>query len=88
MVGCIFHLGRYRVNMVSMSDQDKTVLTRKGKRGPAPTGKGELVGVRVQPDLLAALDLAIVQQNEMRSRPEMIRAIMAEWLQEKGYIDK
>lgn len=57
------------------------------KRGRPATGKGEPVQVRVQPDLLAALDLAIVQQNEMKSRPEMIRAIMTEWLQEKGFLN-
>lgn len=54
----------------------ETVLTKK--RGPKPTGKGQLIGVRLQPDQLAALDAWIAQQDEPRpSRPEAIRKLLA-----------
>jgi len=32
-----------------------SVLTKK-RRGPPPTGKGQMVGVRLQPDLMKLLD--------------------------------
>jgi hypothetical protein len=49
--------------------------TRK-RRGPAPTGKGTLVGVRLQPDRLAAVDAWIAKQNATMTRPEAIRAML------------
>ncbi|WP_370656179.1 ribbon-helix-helix protein, CopG family [Paracoccus wurundjeri] len=59
-----------------MAKQEKTPLTRKGKRGPAPTGWGTLVGVRLQPDLLEWLDAECAKQDDQPSRPEMIRRIL------------
>src|SRR6266436_5000337 len=61
------------VNTVSMARQ--TVITKK-RRGPAPTGKGTLVGVRLQPAQLEALDAWIAKQNAPLTRPEAIRAMM------------
>jgi len=59
-----------------MSDQP-TVITKK-RKGPAPTGKGTLLGVRLQPDALAALDAWIDQQPAPKpSRPEAVRRILA-----------
>jgi metal-responsive CopG/Arc/MetJ family transcriptional regulator len=55
-----------------------TVLTRK-RRGPAPTGKGTLVGVRLQPDMLAGVDQFIAEHDEI-SRPEAIRLIIRDWM--------
>jgi hypothetical protein len=52
-----------------------TVITQK-RRGPAPTGKGTLVGVRLQPPQLSALDAWIKKQNGPLTRPEAIRAMM------------
>ncbi len=50
---------------------------RTGKRrGPAPTGKGTLVGVRLQPADLSALDRWIRQQGERQTRPEAIRELV------------
>ena len=46
------------------------------KRGPAPTGKGIPVQVRLQPSHLAALDGWIAKQNAPLTRPEAIRAMM------------
>ena len=51
-------------------------MIAKKRRGPAPTGKGTLVGVRLQPALLAALDAWIDRQSASLTRPEAIRAMM------------
>ena len=53
----------------------QTVITKK-RRGPAPTGKGTLIGVRLQPSQLAALDAWIAKQSASLTRPEAIRAMM------------
>jgi hypothetical protein len=53
----------------------QTVITKK-RRGPAATGKGTLIGVRLQPSHLEALDAWIAQQNAPLTRPEAIRAMM------------
>lgn len=64
----------------------QTVLTKK-RRGPAPTGKGELIGVRLQPNPLAALDGYIAQQPDPKpTRPEMIRKILEDRLVHEGLI--
>lgn len=58
----------------------ETVITKK-RRGPAPTGKGTFIGVRLQPGDLDALDQHIAAQPEPRpSRPEAIRRVLAEGL--------
>jgi hypothetical protein len=53
----------------------QTVITKK-RRGPAPTGKGTLIGVRLQPSQLDALDTWIAKQSTPLTRPEAIRAMM------------
>jgi hypothetical protein len=53
----------------------QTVITKK-RRGPAPTGKGTLVGVRLQPDRLSAIDAWIANQDAPMTRPEAIRAML------------
>jgi hypothetical protein len=53
----------------------QTVITKK-RRGPPPTGKGTLIGVRLQPFQLAALDGWIAKQPAPVTRPEAIRAMM------------
>lgn len=57
----------------------QTVITKK-RRGPAPTGKGTLIGVRLQPKHLKALDVWIAKQKRPPTRPEAIRALLAEAL--------
>ena len=47
------------------------------KRGPPATGKGLLVGVRLQPPQLKALDVWIERQPAKMSRPEAVRKILA-----------
>ena len=61
-----------------MSGQ-QTQLTKK-RRGPAPTGVGTLVGVRLHPPQLAALDAWIARQPAELSRPEAVRQLLAEAL--------
>jgi metal-responsive CopG/Arc/MetJ family transcriptional regulator len=51
----------------------QTVITKK-RRGPLPTGKGTLIGVRLQPDLLDALDKWAKPSGI--GRPEAIRRLL------------
>jgi hypothetical protein len=53
----------------------KTVVAKK-KRGPAPTGKGVPVVVRMQPMPLAALDKWVTKQKDRPTRPEAIRRLV------------
>jgi len=56
-------------------DDQETLITKK--RGPKPTGIGTLIGVRMLPDLLAALDEWINRQTEPKpSRPEAVRRLL------------
>ena len=59
------------------------MLTKK-RRGPAPSGKGTLVGVRLQPPLLAALDKFIADSpaDNSLTRPEAVRLLLVASLQE------
>jgi len=53
----------------------KTVITRK-RRGPPPTGKGTLIGVRFQPGQLSAIDAWVGRHKEISTRPEAIRRLV------------
>lgn len=61
----------------------QTVLAKK-RRGPAPTGKGVQVVVRLQPDQLNALDGWISKQDAPLTRPEALRAMLSTVLKAKG----
>lgn len=68
---------------IKMEEQEKSVLTQKRRRGPKPTGKGQTIGVRIHPPLLAALDAFIDAQPDPKpSRPEAIRQILKERLED------
>jgi hypothetical protein len=54
----------------------QTVITKK-RRGPPPTGKGTLIGVRMQPDELALVDSWIIDDGRGLTRPEAIRRLIA-----------
>ncbi|PHS05735.1 MAG: hypothetical protein COA78_15095 [Blastopirellula sp.] len=58
-----------------------TVITQKKKRGPKPTGKGTLIGVRLQPELLATVD-KWGEDNNTPSRPEAIRQLVEKALKD------
>jgi hypothetical protein len=54
----------------------KSINVIKKSRGRPATGQGTLVGVRLQPSHLKALDAWIATQNAPLTRPEAIRAMM------------
>lgn len=56
-----------------------TTVQPQKKRGPKPTGKGTPIQVRLQPDMLAALDKFVDEQAGI-SRPEAVRLILKDWL--------
>jgi hypothetical protein len=57
----------------------QTLITKK-RRGPAPTGIGTLIGVRLQPGALARLDAWSATQDGSPSRPEAIRRLFEQGL--------
>ena len=60
--------------------ESKSVVPKK-KRGPKPTGKGTQIQVRLQPDLLALLDLWIASQPDPKpTRPDVLRLSLTEML--------
>lgn len=66
---------RYRGAMVNETRQ--ATLAPKKRKGPAPTGIGTSINVRLQADQLAALDAWIARQPDPKpSRPEAIRHIL------------
>jgi hypothetical protein len=59
---------------------------KQKRRGPAPTGKGHTVGVRIHPPLMAALDAFRKEHDAHPSRPEAIRLILADSLTAYGLL--
>jgi hypothetical protein len=55
---------------------NKSINVIKKGRGRPATGQGTLIGVRLQPSQLKALDGWIAKQNASLTRPEAIRAMM------------
>jgi hypothetical protein len=81
-----FRLAHNCASIVSMADQE-TLLERK-KRGPKPTGKGQQVVVRCQPDLLAAVDAFRSTFSPIINRPAALRRIATEFLSRRGFLAK
>jgi hypothetical protein len=54
--------------------------TRDNTKKRRPSQTGELIGVRLQPEQLAALDGWRARQDPVPSRPEAIRLILGEKL--------
>jgi hypothetical protein len=63
--------------MVYMARQ--SVLSQK-KRGPPATGKGFLIGVRLQPSDLGKVDDWVEAQDDRPSRPEAMRRLIKQAL--------
>lgn len=59
------------------------VLNIRLPDGRAPTGKGELLGVRVFPPLMAKLDTWVAKQEDDPSRREAIRRLVEKGLKAK-----
>ena len=55
----------------------RSTAVNKNLGGRPSTGIGTLVGVRLQPAQLAALDLWIAAQPEPVTRPEAVRQLLA-----------
>lgn len=68
---------------MSKSTTVKSQLRKKP--GPAPTGKGEPIMVRLQPDMLAALE-RFASEHDGFNRPTTIRLILRDWLVGNGYL--
>jgi hypothetical protein len=66
-----------------MRRQEKMITKRLGR--PA-TGKGTLIGVRLQPPMLAALDRWLTEQPDQLSRPDAIRLALRDWLTGLGLL--
>lgn len=60
--------------------------SQRRRRGPKPTGKGVLIGVRLQPDLLSALDRFAAKEYGALSRPEALRTAFRDWAIAHGYV--
>lgn len=56
--------------------QQETLIPKKNKRGPKPTGQGVPIMVRVQPDQLANLDAWRLAQSDSPTRPEAVRRLI------------
>ena len=69
-----------RINQVSNDRFSLPLWIRqtviKKQREPSPTGKGTLIGVRIQPDDLAMLDSWIIDDGRGLTRPEAIRRLV------------
>ena len=65
----------------------KSISDNTKKRGrPPTTGTGTLVGVRLLPDILAAVDAFAAEQSSP-SRPDAIRTIVQDHLTSLGFIE-
>jgi len=60
--------------------------SRRSKPKRMATGKDKLVGVRLKPPLLAALDAFVKEHDEHPSRPEAVRLILADCLTAYGLL--
>jgi len=60
-----------------VNDGGQATVAPKKRRGPAPTGIGTSINVRLQPDQLATLDAWINRQASDVSRPEAVRQLLA-----------
>jgi hypothetical protein len=63
-----------------------SVADNKKSRGRPPTGIGKPVGLRLYPELEAALDKWAGRQKPPLGKPEAIRRILTEHLKAKGYL--
>ena len=69
-----------------MAKSTINVITKSKKMGrPVTTGKGELIGLRLLPDLLIAVDKHQAAMGAL-SRPEAIRKILTDYLRRKGLL--
>ena len=66
---------------------DNVNTKSKKKMGrPVSTGKGELIGVRILPELMTGLDAWAAKQKIPPSRPAAIRQILSDYLRRRGFL--
>lgn len=82
MEAATFPSARYLAITVHMASQNETVTPRK-RRGPAPTGKGTPVVVRMQPAQLAEVDGFAATEPDKPTRPEAVRRLVAKGLDQE-----
>jgi len=70
--------------MAKSRDNDNTKLKKKMGR-PVTTGKGELIGVRLQTDLLGAVDKH-QEATGAESRAAAIRQVLTDFFKRKGWL--
>ena len=86
MITCLFFLRQtielilFHTRLCYLLLTMTSTIQPKRKRGPPATGKGLLVGVRLQPPQLKMLDAWIESQSKKMSRPEAVRKILADAL--------
>ena len=69
-----------------MAKSTHNVITKSKKMGrPVTTGKGELIGVRLLPDLLGAVDKH-KEATGAESRAAAIRQVLTDYLKRRGLI--
>jgi hypothetical protein len=70
-----------------MAKSTLNVITKSQKKmgRPVTTGKGELIGVRILPDLLGALDKH-VEATGAESRAAAIREVLAGYFKRRGLL--
>ena len=56
----------------------KATASPKKRLGPPSIGNGELIGVHLQPDMLAGIDQFVAEHDV--TRPEAVRLIIADWM--------
>lgn len=61
----------------------QTVVPKK-RRGPAATGKGTQIQVRLQPQMLEILDRLVTEVGT--TRPEGLRHVFSQWAEAYGYV--
>ena len=68
-------------NLNSMS-----IMVKPKTRGRPATGRDALVGVRMPPELTAALDKAAAKHDGGATRSDMVRQIVRNWLTDHGFL--
>ncbi len=56
------------------------------RTAPRSAGNGTQIVVRMQPPLLAALDKFVKEQDQILTRPEGVRILLARVLADLGYL--
>jgi len=70
---------------IKMNDS-KTINVKHKKRGRPATGKTPIIGVRIEPDIIEAVEQYRLGKDPEINQSEAIRRILREWLAKNGYL--